>query len=168
MQVASVVGRAEVVSCIFLLLASLLYAKATSIGSGGSIVSSPRTKWLYVLGSVALSVCAMLSKEQGITALGICASFDVLLHWEALQRGLWKILPSRASITNVSPKSSSSCGGNNVQSRSEMNSGLGTTKTTVKSKCKTSLSSYTKEHDSSLTGSALGVKWRLGELKQCG
>ena len=166
MQVASVVGRAEVVSCIFLLLASLLYAKATSIGSGGSIVSSPRTKWLYVLGSVALSVCAMLSKEQGITALGICANFDVLLHWEALQRGLWKILPSRASITNVSPNSSTSCAGN--VSRSEMNSGPGTTKATVKSKAKISPSSYTKEHDSSLSGSALGVKWRLGELKQCG
>ena len=152
------------VSCIFLLLASLLYAKAISIGSGGSIVSSPRTKWLYVLGSVALSVCAMLSKEQGIIALGICASFDVLLHWETLQRGLWKILPARASVTKVSLKSNTSCAGSNV-SRSEMNNGLETSKAAGKAKCKSSLSSYTKEHDSSLTGSALGVKWRLGESK---
>ena len=164
MQVASVVGRAEVVSCIFLLLASLLYAKAISIGSGGSIVPSPRTKWLYVLGSVALSVCAMLSKEQGITALGVCASFDVLLHWEMLQRGLRKILPGRASVAKVSPKSSTSCAGSNV-SRSEMNNGLGTSKAAGKAKSKSSLSLYTKECDSSLTGSALGVKWRLGELK---
>ena len=26
----------------------------------------------------------MLSKEQGVTALGVCAGFDVLLHWEVL------------------------------------------------------------------------------------
>ena len=151
------------VSCIFLLLASLLYVKAISIGSGGSIVSSPRTKWLYMVGSVALSVCAMLSKEQGITALGVCASIDVLLHWETLQRGLWKILSGRAFVTKVSPKSSASCVGSNVS----MNNGLGTSKAAGKAKCKSSLSLYTKEHDSSLIGSALGVKWRLGELKKC-
>ena len=62
-----------------------MYTKAVSEESrGGSLVATGGTKWHYVILSVVLSACSMLSKEQGITALGVCAGFDVLLHWEAV------------------------------------------------------------------------------------
>ena len=36
-----------------------------------------------------MSACSLLSKEQGVTVLGVCAGFDVLLHysmWSSLIR----------------------------------------------------------------------------------
>ncbi len=37
----------------------------------------------------------MLSKEQGVTALGVCAVYDVLLHWKIVRHrlSLWKKTP---------------------------------------------------------------------------
>ena len=94
LQVANTVGRAEVLSCIFLLGALLAYSKAVSTeNKEGSLLATESTKWHYVILSVVLSACSMLSKEQGITALGVCASFDVLLHWEVV----WSILLKRSA-----------------------------------------------------------------------
>ena len=64
---------------------------------GGSLVATGGTKWHYVILSVVLSTCSMLSKEQGITALGVCAGFDVLLHWEAVWTTFLKRSPAVSS-----------------------------------------------------------------------
>ena len=77
-----------------------MYSKAvTEDHRGGSLVATAGTRWHYVALSVVLSTCSMLSKEQGITALGVCAGFDVLLHWEAVWSTLLKTI---RSITNSS------------------------------------------------------------------
>lgn len=74
LQVASVVGRAELVSCIFFLLSFLSYAHVVKM--------LPSTKQsLLLLLSICLAFLSMISKEQGITILGICIAYDVLLHW---------------------------------------------------------------------------------------
>lgn len=74
LQVASVVGRAELVSCIFFLLSFLSYAHAIKMW--------PSTKQsLFLFLSICLAFLSILSKEQGITILGVCIAYDVLLHW---------------------------------------------------------------------------------------
>lgn len=40
----------------------------------------------------------MLSKEQGIVSLGICATFDVILHWEVFWTGLCSFLKTTPTV----------------------------------------------------------------------
>jgi hypothetical protein len=84
MQVASIVGRAEVVSCIFLTLALLTYSRAMSSGSGSGITSLRRTNWPQLALSIVFSTCSLLSKEQGVMVIGVCASYDIFVHWDEL------------------------------------------------------------------------------------
>ncbi|XP_037555691.1 protein O-mannosyl-transferase TMTC1-like [Dermacentor silvarum] len=65
--VSSIVGRAEVLCCLFFLLSFLCYhCCQSSRGKGGH----GRSMWLAACGLCA--VCALLSKEQGITVLPLC------------------------------------------------------------------------------------------------
>ncbi|XP_037538509.1 protein O-mannosyl-transferase TMTC3 [Nematolebias whitei] len=69
--VTGVVGRAELLSSIFLLAAFLAYTKST--GSDNSIVWPPITL------TVVLVAAATLCKEQGITVIGICCVHEVFV-----------------------------------------------------------------------------------------
>ncbi|MGH0115652.1 UNVERIFIED_CONTAM: hypothetical protein FKN15_037975 [Acipenser sinensis] len=69
--VTGVVGRAELLSSIFLLAAFLSYTK--SKGPDNSIV------WTPIALSVILVACATLCKEQGITVIGICCVYEVFV-----------------------------------------------------------------------------------------
>ncbi|XP_013873074.1 transmembrane and TPR repeat-containing protein 3 [Austrofundulus limnaeus] len=69
--VTGVVGRAELLSSIFLLAAFLAYTKST--GSDHSIVWPPITL------TVVLVAAATLCKEQGITVVGICCVHEVFV-----------------------------------------------------------------------------------------
>lgn len=40
----------------------------------------------------------MLSKEQGITAIGVCAAYDILIHWPGVVR---TTLPSAISTSGA-------------------------------------------------------------------
>ncbi len=84
---ASIVGRAEVLSCIFFLLSLLSYLKAVaSIDSYGSHSPLQHTRWTWLAVCLCLSACSLLSKEQGVTVLGVCAGYDVFLNWEQFWR----------------------------------------------------------------------------------
>ena len=83
-------GRAEVVCCIFFVLTILSYCKAISHGCGPSLTSSGQTKWNLVVLSLVFNLCSLLSKEQGIVGVGVCASFDVLLHWRCLWESIFR------------------------------------------------------------------------------
>jgi len=76
--VASIVGRAELLSACFFLVALLLYLPAVHHGSSLS-------GW-RILGSALLSAVAMLCKEQGVTAIGVCAMLELLLKLGLLLR----------------------------------------------------------------------------------
>ncbi|KAI9547532.1 Protein O-mannosyl-transferase tmtc3 [Dissostichus eleginoides] len=69
--VTGVVGRAELLSSIFLLAAFLAYTKST--GRDHSIV------WAPIALTVILVAAATLCKEQGITVVGICCVHEVFL-----------------------------------------------------------------------------------------
>nr|XP_040018143.1 protein O-mannosyl-transferase TMTC3 [Gasterosteus aculeatus aculeatus]XP_040018144.1 protein O-mannosyl-transferase TMTC3 [Gasterosteus aculeatus aculeatus]XP_040018146.1 protein O-mannosyl-transferase TMTC3 [Gasterosteus aculeatus aculeatus]XP_040018147.1 protein O-mannosyl-transferase TMTC3 [Gasterosteus aculeatus aculeatus] len=69
--VTGVVGRAELLSSIFLLAAFLSYTKST--GADRSIVWSP------IALTVVLVAAATLCKEQGITVIGICCVHEVFV-----------------------------------------------------------------------------------------
>ncbi|XP_035280751.1 protein O-mannosyl-transferase TMTC3 [Anguilla anguilla] len=69
--VTGVVGRAELLSSIFLLLAFLSYTR--SKGSDHSIVWSP------IALTVVLVAIATLCKEQGVTVIGICCVYEVFV-----------------------------------------------------------------------------------------
>ena len=98
MQVASIVGRAEVVSCIFFTLALLAYSRSMSSGFGSTITSLRRTNWPLLALSIVFSTCALLSKEQGVMVIGVCASYDIFVHWNDLWTGVFsKFRSSRNS-----------------------------------------------------------------------
>ncbi|XP_056430373.1 protein O-mannosyl-transferase TMTC3 isoform X2 [Hyla sarda] len=69
--VTGVVGRAELLSSIFLLAAFLSYTK--SKGPDNSIV------WTPIAAAVFLVAVATLCKEQGITVVGICCVYEVFI-----------------------------------------------------------------------------------------
>ncbi|KAG9272126.1 transmembrane and TPR repeat-containing protein 3 [Astyanax mexicanus] len=69
--VTGVVGRAELLSSIFLLAAFLAYTK--SKGPDHAIV------WTPIILTVFLVAVATLCKEQGITVIGICCVYEVFV-----------------------------------------------------------------------------------------
>ncbi|XP_019850995.1 PREDICTED: transmembrane and TPR repeat-containing protein 1-like [Amphimedon queenslandica] len=81
--VASVVGRAELLACIFFLFSFLFYSQAINTHSNYSSA--------YTFLSIILGFFSMLSKEQGITVLGVCGAYDVLAHWNSLLNMCCKI-----------------------------------------------------------------------------
>lgn len=60
--VSSIVGRAEVLCCLFFLLSFLCYHKCTE--------ASGARRWLMASG--AFAACSLLAKEQGISVLPLC------------------------------------------------------------------------------------------------
>ncbi|XP_049275482.1 protein O-mannosyl-transferase TMTC4-like [Rhipicephalus sanguineus] len=71
--VSSIVGRAEVLCCLFFLLSFLCYHRCQL--SSDYQRGHGRSKWLAAC--ALLSVCALLSKEQGITVLPLCATLRI-------------------------------------------------------------------------------------------
>lgn len=68
------VGRAELLSAFFFLLSFLSYLVC---------VASERLIMLPV--SILLAAVAMLCKEQGITVLGVCLSYELLVNTSLIQ-----------------------------------------------------------------------------------
>nr|XP_037288686.1 protein O-mannosyl-transferase TMTC1-like [Rhipicephalus microplus] len=72
-QVSSIVGRAEALCCLFFLLSFLCYQRCQlSRDVQGGLRSS---NWLAAC--CVFSVCALLSKEQGITVLPLCMALRI-------------------------------------------------------------------------------------------
>ena len=55
-----------------------------STGSGPAITSLRGTNWPLLALSLVFSTCSLLSKEQGVMVIGVCASYDVFVHWGEL------------------------------------------------------------------------------------
>lgn len=79
-SVASVVGRGEVLAALLFLVSFLCYRQCTRLET--SRVSS----LLYLSICLALSFLSMLSKEQGLTVLGVCGGYEVLLNVVSISR----------------------------------------------------------------------------------
>ncbi|OWF48997.1 Transmembrane and TPR repeat-containing protein 2 [Mizuhopecten yessoensis] len=74
--VAGVVGRADVGACLFFLLAILAYIKYVhqrEVGNGGE-------KYVWFGLVAVLTTASMLTKEQGVMVIAVCASYDLFIH----------------------------------------------------------------------------------------
>ncbi|KAG8188762.1 hypothetical protein JTE90_012233 [Oedothorax gibbosus] len=69
--VTGIVGRAEILSSLFFLLAFLSYIKCSK--------SFQSTDRLQLLCCLFFIVCATLSKEQGITVAGVCCLYEIFV-----------------------------------------------------------------------------------------
>jgi len=71
--VAGVVGRADVAACVCYLLTYLSYLRHMRWRESGD----PR-QWLALGATLLLALAGLLCKETAITALLVCALFDVM------------------------------------------------------------------------------------------
>ena len=81
-SVAGVVGRADILACLFFLLAFRCYAtyckfRDKEVLDGQDEVT---VRWRHLVGVAVFAACALLSKEQGVTVLAVCVIYDVFIH----------------------------------------------------------------------------------------
>lgn len=88
--VAGVVGRADVLACLFFLLALCLYidycnarmhrrSPVTVNGCRPAVWRRTDVRWFYFAGFVVCTCASMLSKEHGVTVIAVCLVYDVLI-----------------------------------------------------------------------------------------
>ena len=70
--VSGLVGRADVGAGLFYLASWLSYHH----GCPNHIIT---TRWSWVLLSMVFAALSMLTKEQGITVIGVCLLYDVIV-----------------------------------------------------------------------------------------
>ena len=111
LKVANVVGRTEPLSAVFYLLALLSYQQSNTSNHSSHFarphtVATPHhsarqtthslTELFWISLTVLLSFVSMLCKEQGITVLGVCAAYEVLvanrLDWRKTLSVLAKLM----------------------------------------------------------------------------
>ncbi|KAL4232912.1 Protein O-mannosyl-transferase tmtc2 [Mactra antiquata] len=78
--VAGVVGRADIGACLFFILALMNYMKYVKLRDTSHDSSASTSRFVYFLGTALLTTASMLTKEQGVTVLGVCAAFDLFVH----------------------------------------------------------------------------------------
>ncbi|GBL75293.1 Transmembrane and TPR repeat-containing protein 4 [Araneus ventricosus] len=76
-SVSAVVGRADLLCGIFFLLSFLSYTQTSKNYSPS--VDSSTVSFLWLFGSIVLAGLAMLCKEQGITVIGVCYVYDIII-----------------------------------------------------------------------------------------
>uniref|UniRef100_A0A8C4R5I0 dolichyl-phosphate-mannose--protein mannosyltransferase n=1 Tax=Eptatretus burgeri TaxID=7764 RepID=A0A8C4R5I0_EPTBU len=82
--VAGIVGRADVLACVLYLLTFLAYVKSLAACSAESACLQTVRPGLLVA-SFGLGTCAMLAKETGVTVLGVCVGYDIIMSWKERQ-----------------------------------------------------------------------------------
>ena len=82
--VAGVVGRADVLACLFYVLTLLCYMRYTSCRDGaGADDKAGWRRWGWMGWVVIFTAAALLTKEQAVTVLAACAIYDVFLRHRA-------------------------------------------------------------------------------------
>ena len=105
--VAGVVGRADVGAAVFFLLSFFSYSaylrqretrdaprpvqrNGSAVGHRGA-APAPRRGWCPLLACFVCAACAMLTKEHGITVLGVCVVYDLLVFHKLTAKELSQI-----------------------------------------------------------------------------
>ncbi|KAL2712405.1 protein O-mannosyl-transferase TMTC4-like isoform X1 [Vespula squamosa] len=91
--ISGVVGRAELLCVLFTWLSLIMYNQ--SIIANYSI-----GKWCNIIGCIISILIAMLCKETGITAIGICAVYDLVIINGFFPNDVLKLLISKNSHIN--------------------------------------------------------------------
>ncbi|KAJ7324078.1 Protein O-mannosyl-transferase tmtc4, partial [Desmophyllum pertusum] len=77
-NVAGLVGRADLLGALFFILSFLFYVRCCVIDYDED-GSNDKLPWKHLLLSMVFCSVAMLCKEQGITVLGVCCVYDVIV-----------------------------------------------------------------------------------------
>ena len=86
--VTGVVGRAELLASVAYLLALLSYAKSSMKQRRGQ--HQPATRWRRVARVLVWTGVSMLSKEQGITIVGVCAAYELFVTQKLHLRDIFR------------------------------------------------------------------------------
>lgn len=83
-SVSGVVGRADTLCAVLFLSSFLLYVKACALvlhekGHCLTIFRPESFSMQYILASMVLCVLSVFCKEQGITVIGICSAYDIIV-----------------------------------------------------------------------------------------
>ncbi|KAK2587380.1 hypothetical protein KPH14_003097 [Odynerus spinipes] len=83
--VSGIVGRAELLCALFTWLSLIMYNQCI-------ITNYFISKWFNMFGFTISTLIAMLCKETGITAIGICAVYDLVIVNKVLPSDIFKLL----------------------------------------------------------------------------
>eukprot|EP00057_Strongylocentrotus_purpuratus_P016302 XP_011670776.1 PREDICTED: transmembrane and TPR repeat-containing protein 4 [Strongylocentrotus purpuratus] len=78
-NVAGIVGRADLLCALFFFMSFLVYTTVCKSDSS-CLDSTPLYSYLCLVLSMVLCAVAMLCKEQGITVIGICSVYDIIIN----------------------------------------------------------------------------------------
>lgn len=81
--VAGVVGRADVLACLFYLLTLLCYLRYVECRDGVAGLKAGWKRWGWMGWVLVFTAAALLTKEQAVTVLAACATYDVFLRHRA-------------------------------------------------------------------------------------
>ena len=74
--VSNIANRAEILSAIFYILSLVVYIENCNCNSNSN---SKKKYIMHMFLSNVFAICSLLCKEQGITILGVCICYDVLM-----------------------------------------------------------------------------------------
>ncbi|XP_064628907.1 protein O-mannosyl-transferase TMTC2-like [Lineus longissimus] len=75
--VAGIVGRADVGCCLFFLLSLLSYMKYCKFRDKDRPFAQ---RWAFLVGTAIFTAASLLTKEQGVTVLAVCAIYDIFIQ----------------------------------------------------------------------------------------
>ncbi|XP_061176820.1 protein O-mannosyl-transferase TMTC2-like [Saccostrea echinata] len=78
--VAGIVGRADVGACLFFLLSLLCYIQYVKYREHVTESGPPFWGLMYIVGTAIFTTASMLTKEQGVTVIAVCATYDLFVH----------------------------------------------------------------------------------------
>ncbi|XP_077999994.1 protein O-mannosyl-transferase TMTC1-like [Glandiceps talaboti] len=97
--VTGIVGRADVMACLLFLLSFIAFLR--SIQQPNPSTDFPSTTSPYLFGlSLILGACNMLIKEHGITVLGVCMVYDILV---VCRTGMQRFIQSKKLTKSCYP-----------------------------------------------------------------
>ena len=87
--VAGVVGRADLLACLFFLGAFICYQRYCKYRDKGP--TGGAVKYCWLIGVTVMTALSMLSKEQGVTVIAVCATFDMFVQHQVTLRNILHI-----------------------------------------------------------------------------
>lgn len=95
--VASVVGRADILSCVFFMLSFLCYSRhvrvrnapppppPSSSKTGAGRTSTTAAATVYLAFCVLFALMSMLAKENGVSVMAVCIGYELMLMLRSIK-----------------------------------------------------------------------------------
>lgn len=96
-----IVGRADIGACLFFIASLLAYIKSHEVATNVSLLGWSNTKWRWLIFCFLLCIASMLSKEQGITVLGACAVYEIMILISSNRKQNLAVALTQASVSSL-------------------------------------------------------------------